>query len=72
MSNLVGSEIEDPLNSAGKTEFLTIPQTEVFVKRQFFPKHVNLNTTIFGGEVLLWMDKIATYTARHFTKNHCI
>jgi acyl-CoA hydrolase len=31
-----------------------------------------LNTTIFGGEVLLWMDKIATYTARHFTKNHCI
>jgi acyl-CoA thioesterase 11/acyl-coenzyme A thioesterase 9 len=70
MTNLVASEIEDPLNIEGKTEFLTIPQTEVFVKRQFFPKHVNFNSTIFGGEVVLWMDKVATHTARHFTKNH--
>ena len=72
MTNLVASDIEDPLNKEGKTEFLTISQTEVLVKRQFFPKHINLNTTVFGGEVLLWMDKVATHTARHFTKNHCI
>lgn len=70
MENLTTAEVEDSLNRNGKTEFLKISQTEVLVKKMFFPKHVNLNNTIFGGEVLLWMDKVATHTARHFTKNH--
>jgi acyl-CoA hydrolase len=39
------------------------------VKRQFLPRHVNHQNTIFGGEILLWMDRVATYTARKFTGN---
>ncbi len=31
MEKLVAAEVEDPLNKVGKTEFLTIPQTEVVV-----------------------------------------
>jgi acyl-CoA thioesterase 11/acyl-coenzyme A thioesterase 9 len=65
---LKGAEVEEPFNR-GKRDFRTILETEVEVRRQFLPRNLNQQGTIFGGDVLLWMDRVATYTARQFTRN---
>ncbi|TYZ69244.1 hypothetical protein PybrP1_010774 [[Pythium] brassicae (nom. inval.)] len=48
---------------------VAVPDTLIEVQNSFLPKHLNRNNTIFGGEVLTWMDKVALYCARNFTKN---
>lgn len=63
------SAIEDPLNRE-KRDFLTPGETSVTVRRIFMPRNLNVLGTIFGGDILLWMDRVATYTARLFTRNH--
>jgi acyl-CoA hydrolase len=63
------SEIEDAINREGKLEFMSIPKTQVNVKRIFFPKNLNYHNTVFGGDILLWMDRVATQCARQFTRN---
>jgi len=68
MTNLKAEEVEDPLNKQKKF-YIPIRDTELKVKRQFLPRHLNHHNTIFGGEILLWMDRISTYTARKFTGN---
>jgi acyl-CoA hydrolase len=62
-------EVEDRINREGKLEFMSIPQTQVNVKRIFFPKNLNYHNTVFGGDILLWMDRVATQCARQFTRN---
>ncbi|DBA00769.1 TPA: hypothetical protein N0F65_004674, partial [Lagenidium giganteum] len=52
-----------------KLSFIPVPNTLIEVQNSFLPKHLNRNNTIFGGEVLTWMDKVALYCARNFTKN---
>jgi len=61
-------QIEDEENKT-KKEFLTSDETEICVKKVFFPKHLNINNTIFGGDILLWMDRVATHCARNFTRD---
>jgi acyl-CoA thioesterase 11/acyl-coenzyme A thioesterase 9 len=65
---LRAEEVEEPFNR-DKREFLTPAETEIEVRRQFLPRNLNQLGTIFGGDVLKWMDRVATYTARHFTRN---
>jgi len=65
---LIAAEVEEPFNR-DKRHFQTPAETEVEVRRQFLPRNQNLQGTIFGGDVLLWMDRVATYTARQFTRN---
>ena len=65
---LRANEVEEPLN-AEKNEFLTPQETKVEVGRHFMPRHLNQRGTIFGGDILLWMDRVAIYTARQFTRN---
>jgi acyl-CoA thioesterase 11/acyl-coenzyme A thioesterase 9 len=65
---LKSAEVEEPFNRE-KREFLSIPETEIEVRRQFLPRNLNALGTIFGGDVLRWMDRVATYTARQFTRN---
>ncbi|MBN1416149.1 MAG: acyl-CoA thioesterase [Bacteroidales bacterium] len=41
--------------------------------RQFkavFPCMLNANNTLFGGEILKWMDEVAYITATRFTREH--
>jgi acyl-CoA hydrolase len=61
-------EVEEPLNRE-KREYLTPAETVVRVQRQFMPRHLNVLGTIFGGDILLWMDRVATYAARLFTRS---
>jgi acyl-CoA hydrolase len=61
-------EVEEPLNRE-KREFLAPEETVVRVRRVFMPRHLNVLGTIFGGDILLWMDRVATYAARLFTRN---
>ncbi|GMF35976.1 unnamed protein product [Phytophthora lilii] len=43
----------------GRSLEVPIPDTLIEVQNSFLPKHLNRNNTIFGGEVLTWMDKVA-------------
>jgi len=66
--SLKAADVEEPFNRA-KEDFRTPAETAVEVRRQFLPRNQNQQGTIFGGDVLLWMDRVATYTARQFTRN---
>ena len=65
---LRAADIEEPANRE-KREYLTPAETEIEVLRQFLMRHQNPSGAIFGGDILLWMDRVATHTARHFTRN---
>ncbi|MEE8396755.1 MAG: hotdog domain-containing protein [bacterium] len=62
------AEVEDSF-AREKKEWLAPGETEIALRRIFLPRHNNILGTIFGGDILLWMDRVATYTARHFTRN---
>ncbi|GLD96742.1 hypothetical protein PINS_up005425 [Pythium insidiosum] len=53
----------------GKLRFVSVKDTELELRKWFLPKNLNINQTIFGGDLLTWMDKAAMYCARNFTKN---
>ncbi len=67
-TNFTVAEVDESFNR-DKKEFLAPAETEITVMRQFMPRNLNQAGTIFGGDVLQWMDRVATYTARHFTRN---
>lgn len=60
--------VQEPHN-AGKREFLTPDETVITVRRVFLPRNTNILGTIFGGDILVWMDRVATYCARRFARN---
>jgi acyl-CoA thioesterase 11/acyl-coenzyme A thioesterase 9 len=66
--HLEPDEVQEAYN-AGKREFLTPDETIVTVRRVFLPRNTNILGTIFGGDILLWMDRVATYCARRFARN---
>ncbi|MBI3991844.1 MAG: acyl-CoA thioesterase [Candidatus Lambdaproteobacteria bacterium] len=68
LGGLRAADVEDDTNR-GKSEYVSPAGSEITVRRMFMPKHVNQIGTIFGGDILHWMDKVAIYTARHFTRN---
>jgi acyl-CoA hydrolase len=69
---LVPAEVEDErVNRDGgrRRALVTIPSTEIVVRKQYLPRERNMLGNIFGGEILQMMDRTATYAARFFTKN---
>ncbi|MDH5752332.1 MAG: hypothetical protein OEZ59_07945 [Deltaproteobacteria bacterium] len=67
-TGLTVEEVEEQFNR-DKSEYLSPERTEVRVRRLFMPRNLNVLGTIFGGDILLWMDRVATQTARQFTRN---
>jgi acyl-CoA hydrolase len=53
----------------GKESFARVPDTELELRKWFLPKNLNINQTLFGGDLLTWMDKAALYCARNFVQN---
>ena len=51
-------------------ELVSIPSTEITLHRVFFPSHVNMNNTVFGGEIMNWMEKVAATCGRRFARSH--
>ncbi|KAG7392113.1 hypothetical protein PHYPSEUDO_002337 [Phytophthora pseudosyringae] len=56
-------------HGAGKSAFVSVSNTLVEVQTTFLPKHLNRNRTIHGGDVMIFMDKVALQCAKGFTKN---
>jgi len=67
-TGLRADEVEEPENR-GKREYLRPAETAVTVRRVFMPRNMNQLGTIFGGDILIWMDRVAIHTARLFTRN---
>ena len=65
---LRAADVEEPVNRA-KSGTRLPEETEIEVRRVFLPRHNNQLGAIFGGDILLWMDRVATYSARSFTGN---
>ena len=61
-------DVEDPINRE-KMEFFSSSESQISLRRIFLPRNTNVLGTIFGGDILLWMDRVATFCARHFTRN---
>lgn len=54
-----------------KTKRFKVPfeETRVEANRVFFPQFLNVNKTIFGGELMRWMEAQAVQCGRMFTAN---
>lgn len=52
-----------------KEEYVAVKDTEIEMRNWFLPRNLNINQTVFGGDLLTWMDKAALYCARNFTKS---
>ncbi|KDO27831.1 hypothetical protein SPRG_07104 [Saprolegnia parasitica CBS 223.65] len=52
-----------------RQSFVPVRDTLVEVQNWFMPKHLNNNNTIFGGDLLQWMDKVAAFCAKKFCKS---
>lgn len=50
-------------------ELVSVPDTVVKVQMSFLPKHCNRNFTIYGAEIVTFMDKVALRCARGFSRN---
>lgn len=55
--------------SEDKEAYIAVKDTEIEVRKWFLPKNLNINNTLFGGDLLTWMDKAALYCAQNFTNN---
>jgi acyl-CoA hydrolase len=62
------AELETAINRA-KPNRVRMEDTAIQANRFFFPAHLNLNKTIFGGEILRWMELQACHCGRMFTRN---
>jgi acyl-CoA hydrolase len=52
-----------------KPDKVSIGHTELIGNRFFFRAHLNMNDTIFGGEILNWMEQHACQCGRMFAVN---
>lgn len=52
-----------------KEQYVSVSDTEVEVRNWFLPRSLNPHNTVFGGDLLEWMDQAALYCAQNFTKS---
>ncbi|CAH0490128.1 unnamed protein product [Peronospora farinosa] len=59
----------DLLPGETKEKYVSVSDTEIEVRNWFLPRNLNINKTVFGGDLLAWMDRAALYSAHNFTKS---
>ncbi|KAG7398788.1 hypothetical protein PHYBOEH_010420 [Phytophthora boehmeriae] len=59
----------DLLPGESKDEYVSVSDTEIEMRNWFLPRNLNINNTVFGGDLLTWMDRAALYCAQNFTKS---
>ncbi|RLN64553.1 hypothetical protein BBJ28_00009491 [Nothophytophthora sp. Chile5] len=59
----------DLLPGESKSEYVPISDTEIEMRNLFLPRNLNINNTVFGGDLLTWMDRAALHCAQDFTKS---
>ncbi|KAF4139316.1 Thioesterase superfamily [Phytophthora infestans] len=52
-----------------KAENAAVSDTTVEVRNCFLPRNLNPHDTVFGGDLLVWMDKVALHCAQKFTRS---
>lgn len=57
---------------AVRYDYLKPLETEVRVKGQIISQGAQQDGRVKGGDLLVWLDRVATYTARQFTRNDCV
>ncbi len=50
-------------------DFLRPEETMIVVRGQLFSHGAHFAGRVKGGDLLMWLDRVATYTARQFTRN---
>ncbi|KNC49007.1 ATP-binding Cassette superfamily protein [Thecamonas trahens ATCC 50062] len=50
-------------------ESITMDAATMYFRKQFLPRSLNINKTIFGGDLLKWMERAARTTAKAFARN---
>lgn len=71
---LVYTEVDCPINK-NKPMHMKIEDTKIEAHRIFFSSYLNNNNTVFGGELMSWMERHAVNCGRTFTGNrhvYCI
>eukprot|EP01061_Rhynchopus_euleeides_P004359 TRINITY_DN13610_c0_g1_i1.p1 TRINITY_DN13610_c0_g1~~TRINITY_DN13610_c0_g1_i1.p1 ORF type:complete len:377 (+),score=145.28 TRINITY_DN13610_c0_g1_i1:271-1401(+) len=61
-----------PPEIAPNTAVLPISTTKITLRRMFLPRFLNFNDTVFGGDLLEWMETGAIYSAMNFTGHNDI
>ena len=65
---LTWAAVEEPWNRTTR-EKLAGDDTELRMRRMFMPRNLNTNGSVFGGDLLAWMESSAVHCAKHFTRN---
>ena len=65
---LSAARCEEPRN-AGMSERLRLSDTAVQLQKTWMPRSENVHGSIFGGDLLAWMEQAALYCATSFTRN---
>jgi acyl-CoA hydrolase len=60
---------EKTANDEEYQELIDMEDTELRVRKIFMPRHLNALGTIFGGDLLEWMEGAAVSCARHHLRN---
>lgn len=66
---LVYTEVDCPINT-NKPMHMKMEDTKVEAHRIFFSAYLNNNNTVFGGELMSWMERHAVNCGKRFTGNH--
>ncbi|KAG5474121.1 hypothetical protein CUR178_04232 [Leishmania enriettii] len=68
---LTTEEVQCPINKQ-KLTYARINSTKVEANRIFFTSCMNNNNTVFGGELMAWMEQHAVHCGRMFTGNRYV